>query len=147
VYGLLFIWSISEIELLPNSGVVLPKNFSMLFISWYSDMSILIIFLSSPKNSSHTTLLICVLPTPVGPMKRNVPMGLFGSLISVLARLRASTMVRIASSCPTTLLLMFSSSFIRFVLSSADIGVIFIFFCREIAFATCSEVSNFIWLA
>ena len=46
----------------------------------------------------------CVLPTPVGPMKMNEPIGRFGSLSPARARRTARLIVSIASSWPMTCL-------------------------------------------
>jgi hypothetical protein len=42
-----------------------------------------------------------VLPTPVGPTKRNVPIGLVASWTPALKSAIVSTIALIASSCPT----------------------------------------------
>ena len=57
--------------------------------------------LSCESNmNSARTLASWVLPTPVGPRKRNVPIGLFGFLRPALLRLIALTIFSTASSWP-----------------------------------------------
>ncbi len=43
-----------------------------------------------------------VLPTPVGPMNKNEPMGRWGSFIPARARRIAAETAATASSCPIT---------------------------------------------
>ena len=50
-----------------------------------------------------SSLARCVLPTPVGPRKRKVPIGLFGSFRPTRLRWMLLTKVSIALSCPMTL--------------------------------------------
>ncbi|SFW05079.1 Uncharacterised protein [Chlamydia abortus] len=66
-------------------------------------MSILIILFSLSNKFSASALASSVLPTPVGPKKRKLPIGLLGSLIFALALLIVSATNLIASSCPLTL--------------------------------------------
>ncbi len=56
-----------------------PINRLTLNFSWYSDMSIRVISVSSSKRYSAKALASSVLPTPVVPKKMNEPMGRFGS--------------------------------------------------------------------
>ena len=64
----------------------------------YSDMSILIRFLSSSKSVSVSALAVSVLPTPVGPKKIKEPIGLFLSFNPALALKTASDTSSIALS-------------------------------------------------
>ena len=57
---------------------------------------------SSSKRVSARARASSVLPTPVGPRKRNEPMGRLGSLMPARARTTASATARTASSWPTT---------------------------------------------
>ena len=75
-----------------------------LCFSIYSLISILIIFDSLSKSASARVLASSVLPTPVGPRKRNEPIGFVGSLMPAFERIIASLTIETASSCPTTLL-------------------------------------------
>lgn len=50
----------------------------------YSDISILTIFRSVSNNCSANDLATSVLPTPVGPKNRKLPIGRFSSLIPAL---------------------------------------------------------------
>ena len=59
--------------------------------------------------TSAKTLQSSVLPTPVGPQKINVPIGLLGFFSPTLALFTALANAFIASSCPTTLFLNVSS--------------------------------------
>ena len=59
--------------------------------------------------TSAKTLQSSVLPTPVGPQKIKVPIGLLGFLSPTLALLTALVKAFIASSWPTTLCLRVSS--------------------------------------
>ena len=59
--------------------------------SWYSDMSMRIIFFSSPNRYSATALASSVFPTPVGPRNSRTPSGLSKpSLSGPLFRIRRS---------------------------------------------------------
>ena len=62
-----------------------------------------------PNITSANTLQSSVFPTPVGPQKINVPIGLFGFLRPTLARLTALVNDFIASSWPTILFFNISS--------------------------------------
>ena len=64
----------------------------------YSLISTLIREDSVPNIASAKVLLSSVLPTPVGPKKRNEPIGLFGSLSPTLPLLIAFDTATIASS-------------------------------------------------
>src|SRR4029077_14675255 len=57
---------------------------------------------SSPKSASASALASSVLPTPVGPRKRKLPTGRFGSFNPPRARITASATASTASSWPTT---------------------------------------------
>ena len=61
----------------------------------------IIAFSSSNKNSASARAN-SVLPTPVGPRKRNEPSGRFGSCKPARARRTALATALMASSCPTT---------------------------------------------
>ena len=63
-------------------------------------MSIRTIACSSSKRNSASALASSVLPTPVGPMKRNEPRGLFGSCRPARARLIVLDTASMASSWP-----------------------------------------------
>ena len=58
--------------------------------------------LSSSNRVSARARASSVFPTPVGPRKRNEPIGRFGSLMPARARTTASATARTASSWPTT---------------------------------------------
>ena len=58
--------------------------------------------------SSAITLESSVFPTPVGPQKKNVPIGLLGFLSPTLALFIALHITLIASSCP--IILFFNTS-------------------------------------
>ena len=73
-------------------------------------MSMRIIASSLPNTASASALLSSVLPTPVGPRKRNDPTGRFGSLTPTRPRRMARATARTASSCPTTRACSVSSS-------------------------------------
>src|SRR3970040_162599 len=68
--------------------------------SMYSDMSSLTMARSSSKRNSANARANSVFPTPVGPRKRNEPMGRLGSLRPARARRTALDTARIASSWP-----------------------------------------------
>ena len=92
----------------------------------YSDISILIIFFSVSKSASESAFASSVLPTPVGPIKINEPIGLFSSLRPARALSIASETATTASSWPITLLWRISGSFRSFSLSlstSFDTGI------------------------
>ena len=72
-------------------------NFSM-----YSDMSMRTIERSSSKSDSASALVSSVLPTPVGPRNRKLPMGLSGSARPLRLRLMAPATACTASSWPMT---------------------------------------------
>ena len=88
----------------------------------YSDISSLINLFSSPNIASAKALQSSVFPTPVGPKKAKDPIGLLGSLRPTLDLLTALDMVLIASNCPITLLLSFSSS-LRSLLDSFSVSL------------------------
>ena len=70
--------------------------------SMYSDMSMRTMASSLSNRKSASDLHNSVLPTPVGPRKRNEPFGLPGSDNPARARRMASAIATIASSWPTT---------------------------------------------
>ena len=65
-------------------------------------MSMRTIARSSSNRNSASALASSVLPTPVGPRKRNEPVGRFSSAMPERARRTASDTARTASACPTT---------------------------------------------
>lgn len=94
--------------------------------SMYSVMSMRIMASSVSKRVAARVLASSVFPTPVGPRKRKLPMGRFGSFRPALARRMASATALMASSCPTTRLWSSSSSLKSFSLSpsrSLDTGI------------------------
>ena len=70
--------------------------------SIYSDMSTRMSAFSSPKSASASARQSSVLPTPVGPRKRQLPIGRFGSPRPTRLRRIAFETACTASSCPTT---------------------------------------------
>ena len=83
----------------------------------YSDISILTIFDSSSKSCSASALATSVLPTPVGPRKRNEPIGrLISPILALLRNIASDTSLR-ASSWPITLCERILSRFKSFCLS------------------------------
>ena len=68
----------------------------------YSDMSRRTIARSSSKRNSARARAVSVLPTPVGPRKRNDPIGRSGSCTPARARRTARDTALSARSCPTT---------------------------------------------
>mmetsp|Transcript_59254 Transcript_59254/g.144871 ORF Transcript_59254/g.144871 Transcript_59254/m.144871 type:complete len:276 (-) Transcript_59254:1770-2597(-) len=68
----------------------------------YSDMSIRMRASSLSNMNSDNALHNSVFPTPVGPRKIRLPMGLLGSLSPALDLWTACVTTSIASSCPTT---------------------------------------------
>src|ERR1051325_9221216 len=70
--------------------------------SWYSLMSSRIMACSSSNRNSASARASSVFPTPVGPRKRNEPMGRRASWSPARARRTASETTRTASSWPTT---------------------------------------------
>ena len=68
----------------------------------YSDMSIRTIACSSSNRNSASARASSVLPTPVGPRKRNEPIGRFGSWSPARARRTAFDTAATASSWPIT---------------------------------------------
>ena len=83
----------------------------MLWRSMNSLMSILTSASSVPNMNSASAFASSVLPTPVGPRKRKLPIGRFGSFKPARARRTARLSVEIACSCPTTRALSVSSIF------------------------------------
>ena len=65
-------------------------------------MSMRTIARSSSNRNSASAFASSVLPTPVGPRKRNDPVGRFSSAIPARARRTASDTARTASAWPTT---------------------------------------------
>ncbi len=74
---------------------------------------------SSPKRAAASARASSVLPTPVGPRKRKLPMGRSGSLMPARARRTARATAVMASSWPTTRSWRCSSSFISRARSSS----------------------------
>ncbi len=70
--------------------------------SMYSDMSRRVTACSSSNRKAASVLVSSVLPTPVGPRKRNEPIGRLGSFRPARARRTASDTASSASSWPTT---------------------------------------------
>ena len=70
--------------------------------SMYSDMSRVSRARSSPKTAFASALHSAVFPTPVGPRKKNEPMGRFPSRSPALLRRTARDRASTAASCPTT---------------------------------------------
>ncbi len=68
----------------------------------YSDISTRIRASASSNINSASALLSSVFPTPVGPRKRNEPIGRLGSAIPARERFTALATLVTASSCPTT---------------------------------------------
>ena len=68
----------------------------------YSDISILTILSSEPNTASARAFASSVLPTPVGPEKIKLPIGLFGDFNPTLARLIDFASEVTASDCPIT---------------------------------------------
>ncbi len=66
----------------------------------YSDMSIRIMASSVSNRNALSALASSVFPTPVGPRKMKLPIGLLGSFIPDLARLTALETATMASCCP-----------------------------------------------
>ena len=105
VQGLSRSWFVSKP---PRSLPTMPRGMPISLStdtapSWYSDMSMRIIFFSSPKRNSATALASSVLPTPVGPRNSSTPSGrskppLSGPLFRTSRRASART----ACSWPTT---------------------------------------------
>ena len=75
----------------------------------YSLISSRTILDSSSNRLAANAFASSVLPTPVGPRKRNEPIGLLGSLIPALERMIASVTFVTPSSCPMTRLCSSSS--------------------------------------
>ena len=75
-----------------------PINRATVCFSMYSLMSILIMAFSSSNKNSASARDNSVLPTPVGPRKRNEPIGRFGSCKPARARRTALATALIASS-------------------------------------------------
>ena len=103
-------------------------------------MSIFIRAFSPPKTSRAITRASSVLPTPVGPMKRKLPIGREGFAIPERPRRMAFETERTASSCPITDFLRWSSSFERSSSSEPWTFETGIPVFREIAVARFSSV-------
>ena len=82
-------------------------------------MSIRIIASSRPNMNLAKQRASSVFPTPVGPMKRNDPIGLRGSRIPVRALRIARDTALTASSCPTRRREISSSIFRSLVVSAS----------------------------
>ena len=87
-------------------------NFSM-----YSDMSMRTRARSSSKRHSASAFASSVLPTPVGPRKKKLPMGLLGSESPARLRRTAAATAATASSWPTTRLWSSASRFLSLSIS------------------------------
>ena len=107
-------------------------------LSIYSLISSLIRLSLSPKTTSDRALESSVLPTPVGPTKINVPIGLLGSFTFARARFIALATEFIAPSCPITRSRKSSSKLASFSLSLALMRVMGIF----VHSATISAISS-----
>ena len=79
-----------------------PINRETVCFSMYSLISIRAMAFASSKRNSASDLARCVLPTPVGPMKRKEPSGRSGSPRPTRARRIALETALTASSCPIT---------------------------------------------
>ena len=111
------------------------------YFSMYSLISIRTIFCSSSNSVAARVFASSVLPTPVGPRKRNEPIGLVGSLIPALERRIASVTRRTPSSCPITRLCSSSSRPRSFVLSPSVSLVTGMPVQREMILAISSSVT------
>jgi len=121
-YGFLLIFSVScPPSSYPTYPGGAPINFATECGSINSDISTLIILFSLPNNASAKAFASSVLPTPVGPINKNEPIGLFGSFNPTLPLLIAFATAETASSCPTTLLWRLSSRCFSFSFSVSDI--------------------------
>ena len=85
----------------------------------YSDMSIRIIASCESNMYSASARASSVLPTPVGPRKRKVPIGRSGSLSPARERRSAFETASTASSWPTTRWWRRSSIFSSFAISAS----------------------------
>ena len=131
-----------------------------LCFSIYSDISILMSASSVPNTASVSALESSVLPTPVGPRKRKLPMGLLGLRMPALPRFIAFATASTASCCETMRscrvlsrkrmrMASFSVSFLTGIfvhelivsamVSSVTVGLCSSFFCShfEIRFCRC----------
>ena len=81
-----------------DAEAALAFNREALCFSMYSLMSIRTMFFSSSNNACASALASSVLPTPVGPRKRNEPIGLFGFWMPARLRRMASQTFSTASS-------------------------------------------------
>ena len=80
-------------------------------------MSIRIICFSESNNDEASDLANSVLPTPVGPKNKKLPIGRLGSFIPARALTTASDTRSTALSCPTTRSCKISLKFNNFSLS------------------------------
>ena len=105
----------------PSSYPTYPGGAPIKRATWcfsiYSDISIRIIASSSLNMNFAKAFASCVLPTPVGPRKINVPIGRFGSFKPERARRIAFETASTASSWPITSLWSKSSIFRSFSIS------------------------------
>src|SRR5579885_2450038 len=76
----------------------LPKRRETVCGSMYSDISRRIMLSSPPKSSAASAFASSVFPTPVGPRKRNEPIGRFGSFRPARERRMARATAAMASS-------------------------------------------------
>ena len=111
-YGFLRTFSLS---CPPSSNPTYPGGEPTIFDtecdSIYSDISTRINAFSEPNIASASALESSVFPTPVGPKKRNEPIGRFGSCSPTRPRFIVWATAFTASSCPITRLCRMLSSF------------------------------------
>ena len=127
-----------------------PISFDTVCFSINSDISTLIREFSVPNIASASAFESSVFPTPVGPKKRNEPIGLSGSLSPTLPLRIALATAATASSCPITLLCKVSSSFdtTEAISSSSTIRLfLLILSCHcFVIFSSCSFFFNCFFL-
>ena len=108
----------------------------------YSDISMRIIAFSSSKRHSANAFASSVLPTPVGPRNKKLPMGCSGSASPARLRRIAPATAETASSCPITRSCKRSSRSISFSISPCIIFVIGIPVHEETTSAISSSVTS-----
>ena len=104
----------------------------------YSLMSILSMAFSSSNKNSASALVSSVLPTPVGPKNKKLPIGLCSSDIPALDLRIAFATEAIALSCPTTLSLILFSTVNSFCFSPC----IILSSGMPVIFATTLDISS-----
>jgi hypothetical protein len=107
-----------------------PKSLATAFFSIYSLISSLNKASSSSNNDDAKDFANSVLPTPVGPINKNDPIGLLGFFIPTLALRIAEETASIAFSCPITFSLISNSqltNFFRSLETTLAIGIPVIF--------------------